>query len=198
MHIESTLVKKTITWGSMVLLGAVLGVSLQYASAGWTPAPAGVPPTGNVNGPITTGGNQTKAGKLETAGTVVGDSASTVVTKGYLEANYVNAAGPGQPVRGGHYGGCTQWKNENFIVDVGLFVAWPVTRCPSTGAANDASSWPTCANGYTPIILSQSQANAGAYGVTRASEGMGGFPRGVSKYDDRLDIYYLSWACAKN
>lgn len=192
MHIESTLVKKTITWGSMVLLGAVLGVSLQYASAGWTPAPAGVPPTGNVNGPITTGGNQTKAGKLETAGTVVGDSASTVVTKGYLEANYVNAAGPGAPVRGGHYGSCLQQKDASQNAIWSGFSAWPITNCPSSSAGSV-----TCAATYSVMYISNIQANTGANGVTRASEGMGGFPAGVSKYNDLLDTYFVSSACVK-
>lgn len=185
MHIESTLVKKTITWGSMVLLGAVLGVSLQYASAGWTPAPS-TPPTGNVNGPITTSTDiQTKAGKLQTAGTVVGDSASTVVTKGYLEANYVNAAGPGQPVRGGHYGGCYQQKDEYDNGVVGWAMAWPMTSCPT----GPAPARPTCAGGYSLIVLAQSQGNTGANGLQSGV---------YSKYDDRLDTMWTTWACAKN
>ncbi len=191
MHIESTLAKKTITWGSMVLLGAVLGVSLQYASAAWTPAPS-TPPTGNVNGPITTGGNQTKAGKLETAATAVGDSATTVVTKGYLEANYVNAAGPGAPVRGGHYGGCFQQKDASQDAIWSGFSAWPITNCPSSSAGSV-----TCAAGYSVIYISNVQANTGANGVTRSGEGMGGFPYGVSKYNDLLDTYFVSSSCAK-
>jgi len=190
---ESTVIKKRISWGSMILLGAVLGISLQYASAAWT-APVGTPPAGNVSGPITTGGDQVKTGKLQTAPTADPDHANTVVTKGYLEANYVNAADPGQPVRGGHYGSCFQQKNasQTTVWSSPSFTAWPITNCPSTG-----SGTVTCAAGYQVAYTANTQLNTGAYGVTRYGEGQGGFPAGVSKYNDQMDTYMVMSTCVK-
>ncbi len=51
-------------WSKVVVLGAALGVGLQFAQAAWTPAPAGDPTTATVSGPITTGAGQIKDGNL--------------------------------------------------------------------------------------------------------------------------------------
>lgn len=179
MQIESKIVSKFTYWGSILVLGAILGVSLQYASAAWT-APAAPAPTGNVNGPITTSATtQTKAGKIQTAATVSGDTSSTLVTKGYLEANYVGGASP-QQVRGGHYGGCYQQRDSGDYVVYGGFRAWPVTSCPSYGSGS-GSGRPSCDTGYSLIILSSSQGNTGATG----------------HINDLLDTYWVTFACAK-
>ncbi len=65
---------KVAYWTGIIIFGAILGVSLQLARAGWSePAPGTVPPTGgNVAAPINTSANaQTKTGPL-----VVSESSS--------------------------------------------------------------------------------------------------------------------------
>jgi hypothetical protein len=57
---------KVSYWLKVVSLGMILGLGLQFAQA-WT-APIQVPPGGNVAGPLTTGGSQTKTGSLTTGG----------------------------------------------------------------------------------------------------------------------------------
>jgi len=185
MRIESKLLKKITYWGSVVIVGAVLGVSLQFAKA-WT-APASPAPGGNVSGPLTTGGGlpQVKAGKLQTAPTVAGDPNNTLVTKGYIEAYVLAAAPASTPVKGGHYGGCYQEKNADFSLGYGGLASWPITSCPGSGP----DALPTCDTGYKLIILSQSQSNTGAFGVDKMT--------GHSKYNDLFDHYYLATACAK-
>jgi hypothetical protein len=181
MRIESTLLKKISYWGSVVIVGAVLGVSLQFAKA-WT-APTGVAPAGNVSGPLTTGAaTQTKTGKIATAPTADADPNNTLVTKGYLQA-YVSAAAP-TPVRGGHYGSCYQEKRADFSLGFGGLDSWPITSCPGSGP----DQRPTCDTGFTAMVLSQSQANSGANGLGNWS---------LSRYNDLLDVYYVTWACVK-
>lgn len=180
MRIESQRLKKITYWSSVVIVGAILGVSLQFAKA-WT-SPAGIPPdNGAVSGPLTTSAvDQTKAGKLRSASTLNSDTGNTLVTK-----DYVDAAAGGH-VRGGHYGSCYQEKRSDFSIGYGGLDSWPVTSCPSSGP--DSGSRAICASGFTPIVLSQGQANQGANGVTSG---------GISKYNDLMDVYFVTWACAK-
>jgi|GEM_PF-6961184 len=62
---------RSVRWLNIAIVGILLGVSIQFASAAWTPAPAN-PPAGNVLGPITTVGNQTIYGPLDILGAING------------------------------------------------------------------------------------------------------------------------------
>lgn len=58
------ILKKSVYWVGVVVIGAILGVSLQFTSAAWINPPAS-PPNSNVGAPITTGSaSQTKSGLL--------------------------------------------------------------------------------------------------------------------------------------
>ncbi len=63
---KQSIAVKVSYWLKVVSLGMILGLGLQFAQA-WT-APTLAPPAGNVSGPVTTGGNQTKTGSLTTSG----------------------------------------------------------------------------------------------------------------------------------
>lgn len=96
-----TNLKKFGYWGSVITLGAVLGVSLQFVKA-WT-EPTATAPNGNVGAPINTGSTpQIKAGALQVNSFIV--SGNTTATpspapngksSGNMYANdvYVESAG---------------------------------------------------------------------------------------------------------
>lgn len=177
-EITNTIVNKTVYWGRIIVLGIILGVSIQVVYA-WT-GPASAPPGGNVSGPLTVGaGVQTKAGKLQTASTVATDPATTLATK-----NYVDAAASTY-IRGGQYGYCKQELNAAFAVTVAGPAYYPVTTCPGSGAA---TAEPTCASGFAVIRVFVSQMNASARGVSTD---------GHSRMDDTLDTYSRGTACVK-
>jgi hypothetical protein len=84
-------------WIGVIAIGISLGVGMQFVQASWTPAPSN-PPNDNVAGPITVGPNvQTKANgaiiadffgarKMYSSSTVDTDTATTLVTKDYLDS----------------------------------------------------------------------------------------------------------------
>lgn len=72
-----------------LILGLIVGMSIQLAFA-WT-APGTTPPSGNVAGPITTGGNQTKSGSLTAYGGLAGQSfIDTDNTAYYLNPSFAS------------------------------------------------------------------------------------------------------------
>ena len=66
MQTKRSFAMKAAYWLRVVSLGLILGLGLQFAQA-WV-APTVAPPGGNVSGPVTTGGNQTKTGSLTVSG----------------------------------------------------------------------------------------------------------------------------------
>lgn len=177
MEIKSEVLNTVMYWSKVIILGIIVGVSIQFAFA-WT-APSSAPPAGNTSGPLTVSAvNQTKAGKLATASTIASDSGTTLVTKDYVDAAAAT------PIRGGHYGGCIQQLNSASTNISSSNMAWPITSCPGTGTAQ-----PTCASGYTLIKLAYSQGNTGAFGVDPAD--------GHSRYNDLYDTSWRTTACAK-
>ena len=215
MQIKSKIFNKIVYWGRVIVLGIVLGVSIQIVYA-WT-GPTSAPPGGNVSGPLTVGtGIQTKAGKLQTASTVDTDPGTTLVTKDYalnvgtgiqtkagklqtastvatdpattlVTKNYVDAAASTY-IRGGQYGWCKQELDASFVVTVASSAYYPVLTCPGPGSSPTAGQ-PTCASGFALMKLFVSQMNGGANGVDPVN--------GHSKMDDRLDSYSRGSACVK-
>ncbi|MDD5490038.1 MAG: hypothetical protein PHP25_05175, partial [Candidatus Moranbacteria bacterium] len=79
--------KKFSHWLSVIVIGIVLGVSLQFVRA-WT-EPTAAPPGGNLGAPINTSGvAQTKAGNLNVNGGMLIGASTTGGNKG---AGSINA-----------------------------------------------------------------------------------------------------------
>ena len=176
MQIKSEIFTKIVYWGRVIVLGVVLGVSIQVVYA-WT-GPTSAPPNGNVSGPLTVGaGTQTKTGKLQTASTVATDPATTLVTRDYVDAAAATY------IRGGHYGFCKQELDASFRVSTAGTAYYPITVCPLYPGTE-----PTCAAGFAVIRLFVSQMNASANGLSAD---------GHSKMNDTLDTYSRGSACVK-
>lgn len=81
-----TISQKATYWLSVSIVGLVVGLGIQVASAGWNP-PTMTPPNQNIYGPVTTGGYQLKMGGLGLQGslTTLGD----VVAAGKVDASKI-------------------------------------------------------------------------------------------------------------
>lgn len=107
--------RQSIYWLSIVIIGLITGIGLQFAQA-WS-NPGSTPPTGNVAGPITTGanaqwksgalgvrtgavpspgfglavgGNAVVGGKMYSYSTVATDYNTTIVTKDYVDGKSID------------------------------------------------------------------------------------------------------------
>lgn len=164
-----------VYWGKVAVLGIVFGFGLQLAQAWTNPNPALPAPGGNLPGPLTTGvGDQAKAGKLRTASTLATDSGNTLVTKDYVDA----AAGY---VRGGYYGGCWAQLDASFRISATGGVVWPAQNCGTRGTFEK----PSCASGFTYVLLSMSQMNTASA------------PPVMDWAFLNYDSYWSVYACAK-
>lgn len=85
----------------------------------------------------------------------------------------VSCVGQNTYVRGGIYGNCEIVQNANFVTTQRGPALWPVTNCDHP---------PTCAEGFSPTMVSIHQGNTTASGT----------PHGAN------DVYWISDACVKN
>jgi hypothetical protein len=139
-HKLKKIFENAIWWSGVIMIGLILGISLQFVKA-WT-EPSAAPPGGNVGAPINTGLlGQIKQGVLQVAGlTVFNDPAvSGVDVKGKV-LTAQNANGAVAWAAGGG-GGCY----VDYSLPVGASVG---TTCKVSGFAvqGSAGKWGYCRN----------------------------------------------------
>jgi hypothetical protein len=144
-HKTKSLPQQATYWLGVIAVGLTVGLGIQFAQA-WTNPPAGAP-DGNVAGPITTGGDQTKAGRLG----LQGQSASSgypngwagglhawdVFAEGTVGAGKTAAGGVRSYFNGGwaQFPGFSDADNGNYYADP---AGWSVYRNFQT---RDNNSW---------------------------------------------------------
>ena len=161
--LASDRLKKFGYWTSVVALGTVLGVSLQFAGA-WT-EPASAPPTANIGAPVNTGDNvQIKQGTLQVNNAIV--SGSTTATPSPAP----NGTSTGNMYANDVYiGAASKWASETGISSCVIKTAQatspfaddqPIKATCDPGykltGCTDVTRWSDCSEGSEPNLTDNS------------------------------------------
>ncbi len=160
------IIKQAGYWMGVVSIGAVVGVTLQFSLAGWTPPPAGAP-NSNVGAPITTGADpQTRTGPLTIGNNLTINGAVDVLSKGRFGGSIDVQNGAGINADGDL---CTEMNGGKCLSATGggsvTFISCSIGEyIPSCSA--------TCPSGKTIIAFGQTGAtSADCYGESTVSGG---------------------------